>query len=122
MTSYIVDSSVWISYFEGSNACKAFIDENKLQTPTIVVAEVAKILARKGFSEAASASALNFIFVHSLILPLGFEQAVEGGKTVDREKLGFVDAIVYSYASEENELLTRDKEFQGKSFVRLVEG
>ncbi len=120
MTSYIVDSSVWISYFEGSDACRPIIEENKLQTPAIVVAEVAKILGKKGDIELLE-HALGFILKNSIILRLEFEQAVRGGKAVLEQKLAFVDALVYSYASEEKELATRDADFLGKPFVKFVE-
>ncbi len=121
MTNYIVDSSVWVSYFEENAACKSIIEDNNLQTPSIVVAEVVKILKQRRVPNAILEKSLDFIHSRSIILPLDFNEAANGGKVVAEEKLDFVDGIVYSYASEENKLVTTDNDFNGKPFAKLVE-
>lgn len=121
MARYIVDSSTWISYFEESQNCKAIIEENEIQTPVIVVAEVTRVLERRRVSKEVLEKALKYIFKHSLILNLDFDQAVLAGSLAEKEKLSLYDALVYSHASPDKELATRDADFKGKQYVKILE-
>ncbi|MEM2180081.1 MAG: PIN domain-containing protein [Nitrososphaeria archaeon] len=47
MKNYIVDTYAWISYFEGNEKFRTLIEESELQTPSIVIAEISRILKRK---------------------------------------------------------------------------
>src|SRR3989344_3652425 len=98
MKNYIADSSVWISYFEKHAACTELIEKNSIKTPSVVIAEVVKMLHQKKASPELQEKALEFIFNHSIILPLDFNQAVKAGKIIIAEKMPFADAIIYSYA------------------------
>jgi len=121
MKSYIVDTYAWISYFEGKKDFKEVIEENDLYTPSIVLAEVSKILKRKKVPKEKSTRILEFIKERSLILSLDETNAVEAGEIAEKEGLYLIDGIVYSYVDERTRLLTGDKHFKNKPFVNLIE-
>jgi predicted nucleic acid-binding protein len=121
MKSYIVDTYAWISYFEGKKHFKEAIEENELYTPSIVLAEISRILKRKKLPKSVSSKILNFIKERSLILSLDETNAVTAGETAEKERLYLIDGIVYSYADEHIYLLTGDKHFKNKPYVELIE-
>ncbi|MGQ9468567.1 MAG: PIN domain-containing protein [Nitrososphaerales archaeon] len=119
MRSYIVDTYAWISYFEGRKEFKEAIEENELYTPSIVLAEISRIL--KNIPKEKSTRILEFIKERSLILSLDETNAVKAGETAEREGLYLIDGIIYSYVDEHTHLLTGDKHFKNKPFVDLIE-
>jgi len=121
MKSYIVDTYAWISYFEGKKEFKEPIEENELYTPSIVLAEVSRILRRKKVPKTRSTRILKFIKERSLILSLDETNAIEAGEIAEKEGLYLIDGIIYSYVDEHTRLLTGDKHFKGKPFVDLIE-
>ena len=121
MKSYIVDTYAWISYLEGKKHFKEAIEENELYTPSIVLAEISKILKRKKVPKSRSTKILNFIKERSLILSLDETNAVVAGEIAEKERLHLIDGIVYSYVDEQNRLLTGDKHFKNKPYVDLIE-
>ncbi|HIE18641.1 TPA: type II toxin-antitoxin system VapC family toxin [Candidatus Bathyarchaeota archaeon] len=121
MKSYIVDTYAWIAYFEGREKFKEVIEENELYTPSIVLAEISRILKRKRVPEDKRTKILEFIKERSLILSLDENNAVEAGETAEKEGLYLIDGIIYSYADEHTHLSTGDKHFRNKSFVDLIE-
>ena len=121
MKSYIVDTYAWISYFEGKREFREAIEENELYTPSIVLAEVSRILKRKKVPKEKSTKILEFIKERSLILSLDETNAVEAGEIAEKEGLYLIDGIVYSYVDDHTHLLTGDKHFKNKPFVNLIE-
>ncbi len=121
MKTYIVDTYAWISYFEGKEEFKSAVEENELYTPSVVVAEVSKVLARKKVPRDRGSSALRFITERSFVLSLDETNAAEAGEVAEREKLHLIDGIIYSYVKEDRRLLTGDRHFRGKPLVDLVE-
>lgn len=121
MKNYIVDTYAWIAYFEGIEEFKSAIEENELYTPSIVLAEISRILARKKVSKEKNAKILGFIKKRSLILNLDETNAVEAGERAEKEKLYLIDGIIYSYVTENMRLLTGDKHFRNKSYVDFIE-
>jgi len=121
MKNYIVDTYAWISYFEGKKEFKEAIEENLLVTPSIVLAEISRILKRKNVPKEKSTRILEFIKERSLILSLDETNAVEAGETTEKEGLYLIDGIVYSYVNEHTHLLTGDKHFKNKPFVDFIE-
>jgi len=121
MKTYIVDTYAWIAYFEGKTEYKTPIEENELYTPSIVLAEISRILARKKVPKEKSAEILGFIKKRSLILSLDETNAVEAGAKTEKEKLYLIDGIIYSYVSENMRLLTGDKHFRNKSHIDFIE-
>ncbi len=121
MKSYIVDTYAWISYFEGKEKFKKELENNELYTPSIVLAEISRILERKRVQSEKSMRILSFIKENSLILSLDETNAIEAGKVAENEGLYLIDGIVYSYVDEHTHLLTGDKHFKNKPFVNLIE-
>jgi len=121
MKTYIVDTYAWVSYFEGKKEFKAAIEENELYTPSIVLAEISRILARKKVPKEKSSKILGFITKHSLILNLDETNAIEAGKIADKEGLYLIDGIIYSYVNENVRLLTGDRHFRSKPHVDFIE-
>ncbi|HLC38395.1 MAG TPA: PIN domain-containing protein [Candidatus Norongarragalinales archaeon] len=121
MKSYIADTCAWVDYFNEKEGLKPLLEENAIKTPTIVVTEITRVLRKKKSPPEKIRYCLKFIFKHSIILPLDFDQAVKAGEISSQEKMHLGDAVVYSYASQENEVLTTDHHFKGKPFVELIE-
>jgi len=121
MKSYVIDTYAWIAYFEGKPKFKEIIEKNELYTPSIVLAEITRILARKNVPKEKSARILEFIEKRSLILSLDETNAVKAGEVAGKEDLHLIDGIVYSHVNEDTPLLTGDKHFKNKPFVNLVE-
>jgi len=117
---FVVDSHVWMSYFQEKRGFKELIEENILKTPAIVVAEIARVLEKRNESEQKIREALGIILEKSTILPLDFQHAAKAGSVAVKEKMHLSDAIVYSYASQDDFILTGDDDFAGKPFVKLV--
>lgn len=121
MKSYIVDTYAWVSYFEGKEEFKDAIEKNELYTPSVVLAEISRILTRKKVPQRRRARILGFIKDCSLILSLDETNAVQAGEVAEREGLYLIDGIVYSYVDEKLRLLTGDKHFEDKPFVDVIE-
>lgn len=121
MKSYIVDTYAWISYFEGKKEFEKAIEESELHTPSIVLAEVSRILKRKNVVKDKRVRILKFIKERSLILSLDEAKAIEAGEIMEKEGLYLIDGIVYSYVDEHIHLLTGDKHFRNKSFVNFID-
>ena len=63
---------------------------------------------------------LDYVCRHSVILPLDFAQAEKGGRLAETERLALADAIIYSYSTNEENLLTGDDHFKSKKNVCFV--
>ena len=109
-----------MSYFHKNPALKELIEENRLKTPSLVVAELSAVLHRRREPESKIKEILGFVFDFSTILDLDYGRAVKAGETAVKEKMHLSDAIVYSYASQDDFVLTGDDDFAGKPFVKLV--
>ncbi|MBC7090552.1 MAG: PIN domain-containing protein [Nitrososphaeria archaeon] len=121
MKSYIVDTYAWISYFEGKTEFKTLIEESELYTPSIVYAEISRILKRKKVPETKRRKILDYIKERSLTLNLDEEQAIKAGEIAEKEELHLIDAIIYSYTDNKTHLLTGNKHFKGKQNIELIE-
>jgi len=121
MKTYVVDTYAWISYFEGKKEFKKAIEENEIYTPSIVLAEMSRILKRKKIVKETSSKILEFIKERSIILSLDETNATQAGEVAEKEGLYLIDGIIYSYVDQDTYLLTGDKHFKNKPFVDLIE-
>ncbi|HII54206.1 hypothetical protein COT30_04125 [Candidatus Micrarchaeota archaeon CG08_land_8_20_14_0_20_49_17] len=117
---FVVDTYAWLEYLGGNVSYKQLMDETPLKTPIIVLAELSRVFRRRGVKEADAQRMIENISGRSVILPLDSVHAVGGGALAENEKLALVDAIIYSYASNDEKLLTGDEHFRGKKNVLLV--
>lgn len=114
---YIADTYAWIAYFK-KKRFRNIIENEIIETPAIVVAEIVRTLKRKNIDERIINKILQFISNRGLILPLSFEEAKRGGETAEKEKLSLIDGIIYSYLQSENDrLLTGDEHLKNKKNV-----
>ena len=118
MAKFIVDANAWIDYFQGDAQLKKWIEENTLETPASVVAEVATVLRRQGKPIEKIRTALQIIFQRSIVRPLEFADAERVSELVINGKLHFSDALAYVGASQDAPFLTDDSDFKGKPFIQ----
>lgn len=116
----VVDTYAWIEYFAANPAFKDAIEQNTLITPSSVVAEISRSLYRRGFSEKTVEKQLSIVKGMSLIAELDFDHAAAAGRLAEKHKLHFADALVYSFADDDNLLLTGDKHFSSLPNVKYI--
>lgn len=121
MQTFIVDTNAWINYFQEKAGLKNLIEDNVLKTPAIVMAELTLVMTRTGVEEEKKSKALEYVSKHSVILPLDENTAIKSGEIAAKEKLHLSDAIVYTYSSKDEQVLTSDSDFKGKPFTRYVQ-
>jgi|GEM_PF-1255191 predicted nucleic acid-binding protein len=114
---YIADSYAWLAYFN-KNRFNSIIENEIIETPSIAVAEISRVLWRKKLDKLTVEKFLNFISERGIILNLDFETAKKGGEISENEKLSLADGLIYAYVAGENcRLITGDEHFKGKKNV-----
>ncbi|MEW5996380.1 MAG: PIN domain-containing protein [Candidatus Micrarchaeota archaeon] len=114
---YVADTYAWISYFSRKRF-RQIIENELIETPAIVIAELGRTLKRKRVDEKMIEKILQFVSRRGLILPLDFESAKKGGRVAEEEGLSLIDGIIYSYVSGDDcRLITGDEHFRGKKNV-----
>lgn len=118
MNKYIIDSSAWFEYFEGTEKgikLKKIIEEETIATAIIAIAKLSAIFERDSKSFEKS---LQFIESRAAILNLSIEAAVNSGKLKNKirknnPKFGLADAMHLALAIEEEAILiTCDHDFE----------
>lgn len=114
---YIADTYAWIAYFN-KKKFRQIIENEIIETPAIVIAELTKTLKRKKINDKMINELVEFISKRGFILPLDFVAAKRGGEIAYDEGLSLVDGLIYSYVSGENcRLITGDEHFKNKKNV-----
>lgn len=114
---YIADTYAWVSYFNNKRF-KEIIESEIIETPSLAIAELVKVLIKKQMNSKNIDVFLTFIMKRGLVLPLDFSSAKKGAEIAVSENLSLSDGIIYSYALDENsKLLTGDEHFKGKRNV-----
>lgn len=119
----IIDSSIWIAYFQGQEEVKGLIEHEKLGTSAIALAEIASKFDRAGLKFEKE-----FLFIQSRskIIPLTAEMALVAAKLKNKQrkkqgKFGLADAMMYATAQvEKGVLVTADRDFLGLEHVEIV--
>ena len=122
---YVIDAYAWIEYFRASKAgefAKKYIESENSATPTIVVSEVSRKLAKEielgDETQEGRLKRLEFIRAKSRIVDLDFEIAAEAGKIdVEMKKKakgwGLADSIVLCTArNAKGKVVTGDEHFR----------
>ena len=118
----LVDSCVWIEYFQGSKkgekARKYIEGDYAIIVSSINLSEVYRfMLSKKGVKEADNA--INFIAECSFSIPVFDDIALFAAQLKHEHKFGLGDALVYSTALiNKAELITFDSDF--KNFDNAV--
>jgi len=123
---YVIDTSVWISYFDGSEKIvpvKEIIESSEIVTSIITVAELSDKFSRenKNFN-----TVLTFLIAHSKIEGISVSDATAAGilkNKVRKNKKNFslADALIYTLTKSKNTILiTADKEFEELENVKIM--
>jgi len=115
--NYIIDTYAWIEYFSGSvvgKKAKPMIERGENCTPTVVLAELKRKFLDEGRNDFAQV--LDFIHVHSNVLPLDEAIAINAGEiraTLKVKGMGLVDCILLALSRIYSlKVLTGDLHFQ----------
>lgn len=127
MERVVIDSAGWIEYsmrgrlFEKFAAVARFASPLTHFTPSIVIYEVFKKIAREK-DEKLALEVIALIGLHTSIVDLSPEIAIEAAKESSAEELAMADAIIYATAKRCGaKLWTSDGHFKNKKGVRFVE-
>lgn len=123
---YLIDSSVWIEYFSGSQKSikiRNILENELIATSIIAIAEIADKFEREN---KPLDQILNFIRSRAAILPLTVDIALLAAKLKKEirkrnSKFGLTDALYLATASKENSIfITADNDFSGTSNVIII--
>lgn len=126
ISEYVVDSSAWIEYFDGSEKgkkLKLIIETQRLSTSSIAIAEIVDVSIRRRRTHAAE---IQFIENRSTMLLPGPGLCMLAGqlKSEHRKKhpkFGLIDAIHLATAIQQKAtLLTTDTDFAGMKNTLVV--
>ena len=117
----VMDSSAWLAMFDAEPAVKAIIENQDLITPSIALAEVAKILKQRGNSDETIESLVSKIKRESTILSLDENNAALAGVLSIKNHFDFVDGVIYSYAAQDRKVVSTDGDFKNKPFAIYVD-
>ncbi|MFH1256937.1 MAG: PIN domain-containing protein [Candidatus Diapherotrites archaeon] len=117
---YVFDSYAWIEYFRGSEkgeTVRRLLEESRIATPTIVLAEISDSYGRENHSFLEKD--LSFITAKTAVIDLTADIAVLAGKVknIVREKyktnFGLADAIILQTARKcAAKVVTGDEHFK----------
>ncbi len=125
-SEFVMDSSAWIAYFQGSEKGKriqAIIEKQHLSTSTVAISEVVSTFIRDNLPYEAQ---IKFMSERSLLLLPGPGLCELAGtlKMLHRKqhpKFGMLDAIHLATAIQQKAtLLTTDTDFTGIKNVRVI--
>ncbi len=127
MERVVIDSSGWIEYsskgrfFEKFAAVVRPASPLTHFTPSIVIYEVFKKIAREA-DEKIALEVIALIGLHTSIVVLSPEIAIEAAKESSAEGLPMADAIIYATAKRNGaKLYTSDAHFKDKKGVHFIE-
>lgn len=117
----LIDSNIWIDYFEGSDTGRKIIPyiegEKKIVVSPINIAEVFRQFLKRR-SKADAQHAVNIMLNYAFVVPIDVEIAVHAALLREECKLGLGDAFIYATAQLQKALLvTRDNDFRGMKDV-----
>ena len=118
----VVDSSVWIEFFSGSEKAR-IIEDKDLATSIVAIAEIADKFERE---EKDCTNVIQFINEHARVLPLTVEIALKAGKIKNnirkkKSKFGLFDALHLATAQSIGaQLITADFDFVGIENVMVI--
>lgn len=112
----LIDSCVWIEYFEGTNKSKKVLNyiekEVTLIASTINIAEIYRhFLSKKSIKEADEA--INLILKRCYVFPVNLDISILSAQLKHKHKMTLGDALILSTATIKNaKLITFDSDFK----------
>lgn len=102
---YVLDTFAWVEYFQASKKgekVKEIIENKKIATPIIVIAELADSYLRIGEE---LGERYNFIISNSTIINLTSELCIEGARIKNNMRktekdFGLIDGIIYAISNK----------------------
>lgn len=120
----LLDSNMWIEYFEGSTKgekVREYVEsEEKIIVSTINIAEVFRqMLQKKG--EASAKKVVAIMTGYAFAIPVTTEIALAAAALKHQHKLGLGDSIIYATAKMNHAMLvTGDSDFKGMTDVIVL--
>lgn len=121
---YLLDSYAWLEYFHGNSKYIEYIEGNAQYLPitvTISLTEVIRSLIKRKKTREQILDSIEFISAKSVILPIGKEESIKAGFIAEELGLHFSDALIYSFANKDRQLVTGDPHFRNKPNVLFVD-
>lgn len=117
----LIDSWVWIEYFQGSDkgkSVKQYIEgEEQIILSTINVSEVFRHILSKRTQKDAE-SAIDFMLKASFVAPVTVDIAIKSAFIKHEKKWGLGDAIIQATAQKYNAvIITGDNDFKNEKNV-----
>jgi predicted nucleic acid-binding protein len=110
--TYIVDANIWIDFFQ-HDKFRAELTGGSIETPAVVLVELAGYFAKNRIPEEFSSVCFADIMDLGAVRGLDMEQALKAAKIKRDTGLPTIDAIIYSYVAEGKILLTQDSDMKG---------
>ncbi len=122
-SSYLLDSSIWLSYFyaESEKAKRIIESKEALFTSVLSLFEIKRKLLMDGRRNEDIKRTLEFVKERSIIIDLS-EALVEKAAELSAEKsLHAIDSLIYTSALEAKAILvTSDPDFKGIEKVQVI--
>lgn len=124
-SALVMDSSVWISFFQGSAEVHKLVIKplraGSIIVPSVCLLEVALAVERKIGEDYVKVAIANMR--EQLIDELSASRALAAAYVRNERKLALVDSIVYATTVAHNAtLLTHDRDFEGLPNVMYLKG
>lgn len=115
-TPYVMDSSIWVSFFQGSNAIHKLVikplREGRIIVPSICLYEVALAIERRIGEDQVKIVIANMR--EQIIDELTATRALAAAYVRKERKMAMADAIVYATTvAHDATLITHDRDFEG---------
>lgn len=124
-TKYLVETSVWIEYYFGSDTeIKRIIEKESIATNVITLAELSYVFEKENLD---GESFIRFVKSKAVPCPLTMSSAVDAGRIKhrlrkERPKFGLADAMHLAIARERKAVLvTTDSDFAGLPDVLFLD-
>lgn len=113
---YVMDSSIWVSFFQGSNAIHKLVikplREGRIIVPSICLYEVALAIERRIGEDQVKIVIANMR--EQVIDELTATRALAAAYVRKERKMAMADAIVYATTvAHDATLITHDRDFEG---------
>jgi len=120
----LIDSNIWIEYFQASALGKKAVEyiegKEKIIISALNIAEVYRHVLSKRTKEDAEKAA-DVLQQFSFIIPVTTEIAKKAAAFKHEQKLGMADAIIYATAEQDHAtIITADNDFRHMQNVVVV--
>ena len=122
-SKYLIDSSVWLSYFFAENKKTEEIIESHslLFTSVVSLFEIKRKLIKEKYSEDKVLEILMFIKEKSIVIKLDIKICEKAAEISIENKLPAIDSLIYTTSLVNDcKLVTGDNDFRGLKDVIII--